>query len=197
MSSTGQIIPAWEQKIREKAVIPVASLDKMSMNSLDAIETAQFAAPMYKKYEPAPDNFKSQLISIHIITVQKTQTATKTCIDTIQGLKHTQTDKNVWDATIKNVRETAKQNFSKRFDNASDEAIETIKALPPVQQNRAANFFSYGMGIVSKVINQASYGLSDIVTKDLLAGNWNTLTEVDNTVKAGCGAAMDALKSMF
>ncbi|KAF5638842.1 hypothetical protein F25303_7550 [Fusarium sp. NRRL 25303] len=197
MSSTSAIIPAWEQKIRDNAAVSVPSHGMISMNSLHTFGTAQFEPSMYKEHYPVPDNVKNQLIGIHIVSVQDSQTAAKICIDTIQGLKNTRPDKNVWDGIMTNARETAKQSFSNRFDNASHEAINIINDLPPVQQDGAANFFSHGMGIVSRVINEVSYRLADVDTKDLLEGKWNKLAEVDVNIMAGCSAAIDALNSMF
>jgi hypothetical protein len=170
---------------------------EISVNSLKAVENAHFAALVYKKYDPVPDNGRVQLINIHRVTVQNVETATGTCIDTIQGFKNEQPDRDAWGCTISEACWTAKQSLSDRFDNASDQAAETIAALPPIQQEGAAELFSYGMGIVKKVTNQASDGNLDIDTKELLAGNWNKLTEVDNDVKAECSAARDALKSIF
>ncbi|KAG9496431.1 hypothetical protein J7337_013019 [Fusarium musae] len=153
------------------------------VNSPEAVENAHFTALIYKKYNPVPDN--------------NVETATGTCIDTIQGFKNEKPNRDVWGRAISEACWTAKQSFSDRFDNASDQAVETIAALPPTQQEGAAALFSYGMGIVRKITNQASDGILDIDTKELLAGNWNKLTEVDNDVKAGCSAARDALNSMF
>ncbi|RBR19267.1 hypothetical protein FVER53590_08330 [Fusarium verticillioides] len=195
MCSTSETIPAWEQKIRDMALSDPGL--EISVNSLEAIENAHFAALIYKKYDPVPDNVRVQLISIHIVTVQNVETATRTCIDTIQGFKNEKPNRDVWGRAISEACWTAKQNFSDRFDNASDQAVETITALPPTQHEGAAALFSYGMGIVRKVTNQASDGILDIDTKELLAENWNKLTEVDNDVKAGCSAARDALNSMF
>lgn len=196
MSSTSATIPSWEQKILD---LPLSgpSLDMASMNSLDASKTAGFGASMYKEYYPVPENVKNQLTSINIATVQNVETATRTAIDTIQGLKKTHPDRDAWRATIRSAYETAKQSFSTRFDDASDEAVKTIKALPPVRQDAAANFFSHGLNFVNTIIYQASGGILDINAWDLLAGNWNKLVEVDNNIKAGCGAAIDALKSML
>lgn len=197
MSSTSATIPAWKQKIRDNVALSAPSHGMISLNSLDTSGTTQFEASMYKEYYPVPDNVKNQLSGIHIVSVQNTQTAAKICIDTIQGLKDTQPDKNVWDGIMRTARETAKQSFNNRFDNASHEAIDIINDLPPVQQDGAANFFSHGMGIVSRVINEVSFRLSDVDTKDLLEGKWNKLAEVDGNVMAGCSAAIDALNSMF
>ncbi|KAF5978880.1 hypothetical protein FCOIX_5591 [Fusarium coicis] len=195
MYSTSETIPASEQKIRDMALSD-PSLE-ISVNSLEAAENAHFAALVYKKYDSVPENVRVQLISIHIVTVQNVETDTGTCIDAIQGFKNEQPNRDVWGRTISEACWTAKSSLSNRFDNASDQAVESIAALPPMQQEGAAELFSYGMGIVRKVTNQASDGTLDIDTKELLAGNWNKLTEVDNDVKAGCSAARDALNSMF
>lgn len=56
------------------------------------------------------------------------------------------------------------------------------------------------MGIVNRVVNQASCGLSSIgmrSIKDFLVGNWNRLTEVDNDVKAACSYAVNTLNAVF
>lgn len=196
MSSTSASIPSWEQKIRDVA-LSVSSPDMTSTNSLDAPEAAQFATSMHREYYPVLDNVKTQLTGIQVVTVQNVQTVTRTSIDTIQGLKNTQPDRDVWRATIMRAYDTAKQSFSTRFDSASDEAIEVINALPYDQRNAAANFFSHGLDFVTRVINQASGGILNINAWDLLAGNWNKVAELDNNVKVGCGAAVDALNSMF
>ncbi|KAF5643375.1 uncharacterized protein FTJAE_3175 [Fusarium tjaetaba] len=164
------------------------------------METAPFAAAMRSDHYPPPDSVRNQLTSINVASVYHIQTATGTCIETIRGLKDTQPDRDIWNATISGACETAIRSFSDRFDNAADEAVQLIEALPPAQQSGAANFMSQSMGIVNRVVNQASSGFSSIdrrSIKDFLAGNWNRLTEVDNDVKAACSYAINALNAVF
>ncbi|KAF5572699.1 hypothetical protein FPANT_12872 [Fusarium pseudoanthophilum] len=200
MSSTGATTPAWEQKLREDMALSVSSLDITSAHSQDAMENAPFAAAMRSDDYPPQDSVRNQLTSINVASVYHIQTATGTCIETIRGLKNTQPDRDAWNATIDGACQTASRSFSDRFHNAADEAVQLIKALPPAQQNGAAKFMSESMGIVNRVVNKASSGLSSIdmrSIKDLLAGNWNRLAEVDNDVKAACSYAINALNAVF
>ncbi|KAF5602457.1 hypothetical protein FPCIR_1797 [Fusarium pseudocircinatum] len=200
MSSKGATAPVWEQKLRDEMALSVPSLNMISMHSPAALETAQFAAPKHNDYPPE-DSVKSRLIGINVASVYHIQTATGTCIDTIRGLKNTQPNRDVWGPVINSAYWTAKESFSDRYNNAADEAVEFITALPPVQQSGAANFMSYSMGIVGKAVEQASSALSSAVDRrsleDYLAENWNKLTEVDKDVKVGCRAAVDALNVML
>ncbi|KAF5559052.1 hypothetical protein FMEXI_247 [Fusarium mexicanum] len=200
MSSTSATVPAWEQKLRDDMALSVPSLNTVSMHSPDALETAEFAAPMYNDYIPLEDGIKNQLTSINVASVYHIQTATGACIDTIRGLKYTQPNRDVWGSAIESAYGTAKQSISDRYDKAADEAVQMISALPPVQQDGAANFMSYSMGIVNKAVQQALSALSSVdrrSVEDFLAGNWNKLTKVDADAKAGCIAAINALNSMF
>ncbi|KAF4496678.1 hypothetical protein FAGAP_7169 [Fusarium agapanthi] len=133
MSSTSATVPAWEQKLRNDMALSRPSLNMISMHSPEALETTRFAAPMHNNYHPPEDSVKSQLISINVASVHHIQTATGTCIDTIRGLKDTQPNKDVWNATTRSACETAIRSFYDRFDSAADEAVQMIKALPLVQ----------------------------------------------------------------
>ncbi|KAF5603944.1 uncharacterized protein FSUBG_7042 [Fusarium subglutinans] len=201
MSSTSATVPAWEQNFRHDMALSVPTLNTISMHSSDALETSKIEVPMHHDDYPPEDNVNNQLIAINVATVQHIQTASGACIDTIQRLKGTQPNKDVWGPAIETAYWTANQSFSKRFSNASDVAVKFISALPPAQQSGAANFMSYSMGIVNKAIQRALSALSSAIIlrtlKEYLAGNWSKLTEVVDDVKAGCSAAINALNSLL
>ncbi|KAF5712405.1 hypothetical protein FMUND_8500 [Fusarium mundagurra] len=168
MSPTSATTPAWEEKLRDDMALSVPTLNMISIQSLDAIETTRFDD------NRVTDRIKHQLISIHIVSVQSIQTATGTCIDTIQSLSDTQPNRDVRDATIRSACSTAIKNFSDQFDDAGNEAVKMINLLPPAQQYPAANFFSSSMAIVHGFANQASAGLSIVDSRylrEFLAGN--------------------------
>ncbi|KAF5253137.1 hypothetical protein FANTH_1968 [Fusarium anthophilum] len=189
MSSTSANVPAWEQKLRDDMALSVPSLNTITMHSPDALETSKIEVPMHHDDYPPEDNVKNQLIAINVATVQHIQTASGACTDTIQRLKGTQPNKDIWGPAIDTAYWTANHSFHKRFTNASDEAVKFISALPPAQQSGAANFMNYSMDIVNKAIQRALSALSSAVVrrslKEYLEGNWEKLTEVDDDVKAG------------
>ncbi|KAK4220641.1 hypothetical protein QBC38DRAFT_430364 [Podospora fimiseda] len=201
LSNSASSTPAWEQKLRLHVQLSVAAIKTGSVHSLQAFETAHYTATLLASTDTdnIPSDVTAKIGSIQTGTVQDVQTSATQCTDSVEKLKGTTPDQQAWIAKINSANETAIKNFADKVNAAGSSAINYIKALPPKEQNGAANVYSGGMAIVNTAINAVSGFLSNIVgqVKDFLAGIWNKITSIGKSILDTCTSAARSLASFF